>query len=42
MGIKNNFVFKHDNDPKHAARQIKAWLSTNVTEYIDTPPISRH
>lgn len=24
MGIENDFVFKHVNDPKHTTRQIKA------------------
>lgn len=42
MGIKDDFVFTQDNDPKHTVRKIKAWLSKNVTEYRYTTTISGH
>lgn len=37
MGIKDVFKFTQDNDPKHTAEKVKAWLSKNVTEYLITP-----
>ncbi|VVC41873.1 Ribonuclease H-like domain [Cinara cedri] len=40
MGIKDDFIFTQDNDPKHTAKKVKAWLSNNVTEYLVTPPQS--
>ncbi|VVC33274.1 Hypothetical protein CINCED_3A019086 [Cinara cedri] len=36
-GIKDDFIFTQDNDPKHTAKKIKAWLSKNVIEYLVTP-----
>lgn len=43
MGIKVDFVFTLDNDPKHTARKVKSWLSKNVTEYLCyTTTISGH
>ncbi|VVC33255.1 Hypothetical protein CINCED_3A007839 [Cinara cedri] len=32
MGIKDYFIFTQDNDTKHTAKKVKAWLSNNVTE----------
>ncbi|VVC39615.1 Ribonuclease H-like domain [Cinara cedri] len=40
MGIKDDFIFTQDNDPKHTAKKVKAWLLNNVTEYLVTPPQS--
>lgn len=40
MSIKDCLVFTQGNDPKHTARKIEAWLSTNVTDYLVTPPNS--
>ncbi|VVC29076.1 Ribonuclease H-like domain,Transposase IS30-like HTH domain [Cinara cedri] len=38
MGIKDDFIFTQDNDPKHTEKKVNAWLSNNVTEYLVTPP----
>jgi transposase len=29
MGLRSNFTFMHDNDPKHASTLVKDWLSDN-------------
>ncbi|VVC36816.1 Ribonuclease H-like domain [Cinara cedri] len=34
MGIKDDFIFTQDNDSKHTAKKVKAWLSNNITEYL--------
>lgn len=40
MGMFNNFYFQQDNDPKHTARTVKTWLSSNVPDQLKTPPQS--
>ncbi|VVC42120.1 Ribonuclease H-like domain [Cinara cedri] len=40
MGIKDDFIFTQDNDPKHTVKKVEAWLSNNITEYLVTPPQS--
>lgn len=42
MFIKDDFVFIQNNDPKHAIRKIKSWLSANVTKYLVISPVSEH
>lgn len=33
----NNFIFQHDNDPKHTSRLAKNWLLDNSIEVLDWP-----
>lgn len=40
MGIRDNFVFQSDNDPKHTSRLAKNWFSENQVEQIEWPPQS--
>lgn len=40
MGLENNFIFQHDNDPKHTALDTKMWLLYNVSKMLNTPPQS--
>lgn len=40
MGIKNNYCFYGDNDPKHTSRIAQEWLLHNCPKVIQTPPQS--
>lgn len=40
MGLSMNFCFQQDNDPKHTARSVQAWLASNVPNQLKTPPQS--
>lgn len=40
LGIKDNFYFQQDNDPKHTARIVKEWLLYRVQNKLETPPQS--
>lgn len=40
MGIKDNFVFMQDNDPKHTAYNTRMWILNNTPAYLKTPPQS--
>jgi transposase len=40
MGIKYNFVFMEDYDPKHTAHNTKMWILHNTPEYLKTSPQS--
>ena len=40
LGIRNNFIFQQDNDPKHTARIVQEWILYNTPHYLRTPPQS--
>lgn len=40
LGIRNNFIFMQDNDPKHTAFNTKLWILYNIPSYFQTPPQS--
>ena len=35
LGLRNNFRFQQDNDPKHSARATKEWILYNVCTYLN-------
>lgn len=37
LKIKSDFVFQHDNDPKHTAHSVKNQLSKNVRNFLEWP-----
>lgn len=37
LNIESDFVFQHDNDPKHTARSVKEWLSLNIPNVLEWP-----
>jgi len=40
-GIKgDDFIFQHDNDPKHTSKLATKWLQDNEIELLDWPPQS--
>lgn len=40
MGMKDNFIFMHDNDPKHTAHSTRMWVLYNTPKHLKTPPQS--
>ncbi|CAK9820113.1 Transposable element Tcb1 transposase [Anthophora quadrimaculata] len=40
FGIKDNFMFQQDNDPKHKATIVREWILYNTPHYLVTPPQS--
>lgn len=40
LGIRNDFIFMHDNDPKHTSRIVREWLLYNVKTTLNHPPQS--
>ncbi|XP_066157547.1 uncharacterized protein [Euwallacea fornicatus] len=40
MGIKDNYIFSQDNDPKHTAIKTRLWILYNTPKYLKTPPQS--
>ncbi|CAK9827588.1 Transposable element Tcb1 transposase [Anthophora retusa] len=40
MDLKDNFIFTHDNDPKHSAYNTRQWVLYNTPKYLQTPPQS--
>jgi len=40
LGIGNNFIFNHDNDPKHTALNVRLWCLYNCLQVLKTPPQS--
>lgn len=40
LGIKDNFVFYQDNDPKHKSWNARNWLLYNCPKVMETPPQS--
>jgi hypothetical protein len=41
MGIRDNFIFQSDNDPKHTSRLAKSWFTENGVEQIEWSPQSQ-
>ena len=37
MGIKDDFVFMHDNNPGHTVYNIRMWILHNTPAYLKTP-----
>lgn len=35
--MPENWIFQHDNDPKHASKIVKGWLSTNKVQVLHWP-----
>jgi hypothetical protein len=40
MGIKDNFIFQSDNDPKHTSRLANKWFTENKVERLEWSPQS--
>ncbi|GFX33037.1 transposable element Tcb1 transposase [Trichonephila clavipes] len=40
LGLDGNFIFQQDNDPKHAARNVKMWCLFHCKQKLHTPPQS--
>lgn len=40
LGLRDKYVFQHDNYPKHTARLVKEWLLYNTPHCLHTPPQS--
>ena len=40
MGLQNNFIFMHDNDPKHTSKVASNYLASNHIEVFDHPSSS--
>jgi len=37
MGIRDNFIFQHDNDPKHTSKLVKSYLDDAKVEVLQWP-----
>lgn len=37
LGLRNNYIFQHDNDPKHTAKKTKEFLDQNKVNVLDWP-----
>lgn len=40
MGLGNEFIFQHDNDPKHTSRVVKQFLDADNVTVLEWPPQS--
>lgn len=40
LGLQDNFIFMHDNDPKHNSRLVREWLLYNIKSKLPHPPQS--
>lgn len=40
LGLRSNFTFQQDKDPKHTAFVVKEWLLYNCRNQLKTPPQS--
>ena len=40
LGMSDDWIFQHDNDPKHRAAIIANWLNRNEVERLDWPSFS--
>ena len=40
LGFGTNFIFMHDNDPKHTSALVKDWLRNNGIQVMQWPPLS--
>ncbi len=37
LKMKKNFIFQHDNNPKHTSKLTKEWLHQKMTEVLEWP-----
>uniref|UniRef100_A0A9J8DJK7 Tc1-like transposase DDE domain-containing protein n=1 Tax=Cyprinus carpio carpio TaxID=630221 RepID=A0A9J8DJK7_CYPCA len=37
MKMKRNFIFQHDNDPKHTSESTKEWLHQKTIKVLEWP-----
>uniref|UniRef100_A0AAR2KB27 Tc1-like transposase DDE domain-containing protein n=1 Tax=Pygocentrus nattereri TaxID=42514 RepID=A0AAR2KB27_PYGNA len=37
LKMKRNFIFQHDNDPKHTSKSTKEWLHRNKIKTLEWP-----
>ena len=37
MNMNDNWIFEHDNDPKHRAAIVTNWLNRNGVKLLDRP-----
>lgn len=35
LGLRSNFIFMHDNDPKHTSALVKGWLKNNGIQALE-------
>lgn len=40
LGLSGNWIFQHDNDPKHTSHIVKEWLLYRTPKTLDHPPQS--
>lgn len=40
LGLPSNWIFQHDNDPKHTAVDVKTWLLYRVPHQLHSLPQS--
>ncbi|GBM99404.1 hypothetical protein AVEN_74635-1 [Araneus ventricosus] len=40
LTLDGNFIFQHDNDPKHTARNVKMWCLFHSKQQLHTLPQS--
>ncbi|GBM00513.1 Transposable element Tc1 transposase, partial [Araneus ventricosus] len=40
LGFDGNFIFQHDNDPKHTTRNVKTWCLFHCKQQLHAPPQS--
>ena len=40
LGISHDWIFQHDNDPKHRAAIVANWLNRNGVEWLHWPSFS--
>ncbi|GFY24722.1 transposable element Tc1 transposase [Trichonephila clavipes] len=40
LGIRDDFIFYQDNDPKHTALNVRLWCLYNCPQVMKTPPQS--
>lgn len=40
LGLSANYIFQHDNDPKHTSGLVREWLLYHVRNQLNSPPQS--